>query len=220
MYWEYIFYYVFGYIDCVGLAIPLLVFAIMGKKIKMPGKRAILLYYILFFILTMFASYLNYKELYNNWVYDTIPLFLSIPLYFFFRELPNSTFGKRLSLLSLLLFILYYVFTWQTAIDLPLNTEYYLYFAIFILINVAGYLLEELKLMREGLLFNRIEFWMVASLLFYACVCALMWSFFAYLTSHEPEDFLHYGYIWSICHNLTLFISCTVFSLVLYRKFR
>ena len=110
--------------------------------------------------------------------------------------------------------------TWQTAIDIPLNTEYYLYFAIFILINAAGYLLQELKLMRDGFVFNRVEFWMVASLLFYACVCTLVWSFFTYLIDKGPEDFLHYAYIWSLCHNLTLFVSCVSFSWVLYRKFR
>ena len=136
----------------------------------MPGKGSVIAYFAIFFVATMMASYLSYNDMYNNWVYDLIPLSLIIPLYFFFRQLPNSKIGKQVSMLYLILFLLYYIITWQTAIDIPLNTEYYLYFAIFILINAAGYLLQELKLMREGFVFNRVEFWMVASLLFYACV--------------------------------------------------
>lgn len=220
MFSKFIFEYFLGYADCIGLFMPLLVFVLLGKKIQMPGKQAAVIFYCIFFVLTMLASYLSYNDLYNNWVYDTIPLLLSIPIYFFFREIPNSIIGKKLNLLCLLLFLFYYVFTWETAIDIPLNTEYYLYFAMYILICAAGYLLQELKLMREGFMFARIEFWMVASLLFYACVCTLMWSFFAYLISNGPEAFLHYAYIWSLCHNLTLFIACSVFSWVLYRKFR
>lgn len=215
-----IFETILGYIDCVGLLIPLLVFIFLGKKVVMPGKISVIVYYAIFFVGTLLASYLSYNSLYNNWVYDLIPLTLSIPLYIFFHALPNSKIGTRVSTLYFLLFLIYYLITWQTAVDIPLNAEYYLYFAIFILINAAGYLLQELKLMRAGFIFSRIEFWMVASLLFYACVCALMWSFFAYLIDNGPEAFLHYGYIWSLCHNLTLFISCASFSWVLYRKFR
>jgi hypothetical protein len=217
---KFIFETILGYIDCVGLSIPLFVFVFLGRKVSMPGKESVIAYFAIFFVGTLLASYLSYNEMYNNWVYDLIPLSLIIPLYFFFRQLPNSKIGKQISVLYLFLFLLYYIKTWQAAIDVPLNTEYYLYFAIFILINAAGYLLQELKLMREGFVFDRIEFWMVASLLFYACVCTLVWSFFTYLIDKGPEDFFHYAYIWSLCHNLTLFISCFSFSWVLYRKFR
>jgi len=220
MFTRFLFEYILGYIDCIGLLTPLLVFLFLRKRIQMAGKHAAVLYFAIFFVLTILASYLSYNDLYNNWVYDTIPLFLIVPIYFFFSQIPNSNLGKKLNLFFLFLFILYYFFTWKIAIDIPLNTEYYLYFAIYILICTAGYLLQELKLMRDGLILSRIEFWMVASLLFYACVCALMWSFFGYLISAGSEDFLHYAYIWSLCHNLTLFISCSVFSWVLFRKFR
>jgi len=217
---KFIFETILGYIDCVGLSIPLFVFVLLGQKVSMPGKVSVIAYFAIFFVATMMASYLSYNDMYNNWVYDLIPLSLIIPLYYFFRQLPNSRIGKQISLLYFCLFLVYYGLTWRTAIDIPLNTEYYLYFAIFILINAAGYLLEELKLMGDGFVFNRVEFWMVASLLFYACVCTLLWSFFKYLIDKGPEEFLHYAYIWSLCHNLTLFVSCVSFSWVLYRKFR
>jgi len=217
---KFIFETILGYIDCVGLSIPLFVFVLLGQKVSMPGKVSVIAYFAIFFVATMMASYLSYNDMYNNWVYDLIPLSLIIPLYYFFRQLPNSRSGKQISLLYFCLFLVYYGLTWRTAIDIPLNTEYYLYFAIFILINAAGYLLEELKLMGDGFVFNRVEFWMVASLLFYAFVCTLLWSFFKYLIDKGPEEFLHYAYIWSLCHNLTLFVSCVSFSWVLYRKFR
>jgi len=217
---KFIFEPILGYIDCVGLSIPLFVFVCLGRKVSMPGKGSVIAYFAIFFVATMMASYLSYNDMYNNWVYDLIPLSLIIPLYFFFRQLPNSKIGRQISVLYFFLFLIYYAITWQTAIDIPLNTEYYLYFAILILINAAGYLLEELKLMGDGFVFNRVEFWMVASLLFYACVCTLLWSFFKYLIDKGPEEFLHYAYIWSLCHNLTLFVSCVSFSWVLYRKFR
>jgi ABC-type transport system involved in cytochrome c biogenesis permease component len=134
-----IFETILGYIDCVGLSIPLFVFVFLGRKVSMPGKEFVIAYFAIFFVGTLLASYLSYNEMYNNWVYDLIPLSLIIPLYFFFRQLPNSKIGKQISVLYLCLFLFYYVITWQTAIDIPLNTEYYLYFAIFILINAAGY---------------------------------------------------------------------------------
>ena len=70
----------------------------------MPGKVSVIAYYAIFFVGTLLASYLSYNNMYNNWVYDLIPLSLIIPLYFFFRQLPNSKIGKQISVLYLILF--------------------------------------------------------------------------------------------------------------------
>ncbi|MCX6264249.1 MAG: hypothetical protein NTZ47_06845 [Bacteroidetes bacterium] len=220
MNWSINFNKILNYIDCIGLAIPLCLLIIYNRRVFFPGKKAVIIYYSIFFGVTVWASFLSAKGLYNNWVYDTLPLFLSYPLFFFFRSIPQSVVGARLSLAGLLLLNLIYLLSWESAIDIPLNTEYYLYLAIFILFNAAGYLLQELRLMREGTVFGRTEFWFVATLFFYSSVCTLLWSLFKYVSTRPPIKgaVFEVGNLWGICHNSTLFFSCFIFSTVIYLR--
>ena len=132
MNWSTYFNHMLNYIDCIGLAIPLCLLIIYNRRIFFPGKKAVIVYYSIFFGATVWATFLSAKELYNNWVYDTVPLLLSYPLFFFFRSIPQSVVGARLSLAGLLLINLIYLLSWERAIDIPLNTEYYLYLAIYV----------------------------------------------------------------------------------------
>jgi membrane-associated HD superfamily phosphohydrolase len=206
----------FHYSDSLGLVISLIALFFFNRAIEFPGKKPVKYYYIIFFLLTVFATVLSDLDIYNNWVYDTIPLFLSVPLFFFFRAIFKNQSSRNTSVVSMAIFCIVYIVTFKKAINLYLNTEYYLCFAVFILINSASYLLEQLSFMNEGSVIKRVEFWFVVSLMFYAFVGNLIWTTFTYLIENgKLSKSLNMG-LWPVLHNSTLFISCSIFTIAYY----
>lgn len=205
------------YLDCIGLGLALIIFSILYKRVTFKGKLYAFLYSLIFFVCTAFASFLSFKDLYNNWIYDLVPLLLSIPLYFFYRSQALTLLSKRINLIAFLAILIVYAITWRRAIDIPFNAEYYLVFALFIMINSVIYLFQELNHMTGIETHKKIEFWFIATLFFYASVCSLLWSAFSYLSSlpvAQTKTIIP-GLVWSYCHNTILFIQSLVFSLIL-----
>lgn len=211
------FSYILNYSDCIGLFLVLIMLTYFNKYLNFTGKKWVFVYFGIFFIGFSSANILEYLRVPNCWIYDLIPLLLSVPLYYFFRSLPHSILFFRINLSSLIVFLILYLVSWEKVFDIPLNSEYYLYFVFFIFIQSAGYLLEELKTMTGIPIFARTEFWFIISLLFYSSVCALLWANFIYLFSntisikHEYEI----AYLWLIYHNTILFISCMIFLIAI-----
>jgi hypothetical protein len=204
------------YIDCIGVTIPLLVFLFFWKKISFVGKNLVVGFYFIFWVGTLAASIPDsiYELKDNTWIYDLIPFFISFPLFFFYKKVIKSRFASRVNIISGIILLFFYLITFKNIFNGKLNVEYYLLFALFILINSVFYLYQELNQLQEIIVYKRIEFWFIASLFFYAGVCSLVWSFFYYVgTLPYEENTWRTGIMWPICHNTALFIQSLVFSL-------
>jgi hypothetical protein len=207
---------ILNFSDCIGLGLVLFNLTYYDKQLNFPGKIWVFSYFIVFFMGVLTANILGKLLVPNCWIYDSIPLLVSIPIYLYFRALPHSIFFAKINFSAIIIFFAVYLFTWKKVIDLPLNSEYYLYLAFFILINSAGYLLEELKRMRTIPVFLRIEFWFVVSLLFYSCVCSLVWTNLIYLFSNTTSKYTNEKVnLWIVYHNSILFISCLIFLIAI-----
>lgn len=206
----------FHYADSLGLVMSLIILLFFNRATEFLGKKSVKYYYIIFFLLTVFATVLSDLDIYNNWVYDTIPLFLSVPLFFFFRAIFKNQSSRNTSVVSMAIFCIVYLVTYKTAINLYLNTEYYLCFAVFILINSACYFLEQFSFMNEGSVIKRVEFWFVVSLMFYAFVGNMIWATFTYLIENGKLNKNLIMGLWPVLHNSTLLISCLIFTVAYY----
>lgn len=208
-----------NYIDSVGLLLPLLSFWIFRKRNYFPGKIFLIAYFLIFFLLTFYATVIADLGYFNNPIYDVIPLILSIIVYFFFQKQQQSPYASLLSSAMLLLIFVLYVVTFKSVIDIDLNTEYYLFFSIFVLMNATLYLLNEINRLHDLNIHNTPQFWFIVCLTFYALASALVWGSFEYVKS-RPSILgdLNIKYFWVVTHNPILFISCLVFSISLARK--
>jgi hypothetical protein len=209
------------YADLFGLVIAILVLIKCNHVSRLKNKPLFLLYYGVFFLLSLIASLIpdliKFKS--NNWIYDNIPLILCLVLYLFFNSIFTSNLGKKICLVSIGFVILYYFFTWGKAIDRYPNTEFYLIYALFIVVNSVTYLLQELTNIKEESVFNNVEFWFVTSLFFYVSSGTLFWMFFKDIYTRYPNSF-NFEYLWAICHNSILFLSCIIFTSAIYLKTR
>jgi hypothetical protein len=154
----------------------------------------------------------------NNWLYDNIPLVLSIILFVFYHKLSDSKTAKLICKFSFLSVLIFYIFTWRNAINRDPNLEYYLVYTIFIILNSVIYLRDQLNNLRSDSLFAKGEFWFITSIVFYSSSCSLFWVFFKDIYTNYPT-FFNKNYLWS-CHNIILFISCIIYSSGIYFKTR
>lgn len=204
------------YFDCIGLSIPLIVFIFFGNQISFSGKKFVVGYYLIYWSTTILATIVSDFELLraNNWIYDLTPLLLIIPLYLFFNQLHDSSLPKRVNRVMSVLVIIAYITTYKSILDEEFNPEYYLLFSSFILINTVFYLIGEIIQLKAVFVFQKTEFWFIASLFFYAGVCSLLWTFFKYLEFlPRSKESWQFGAIWPFTHNTTLFIQSLVFSI-------
>jgi hypothetical protein len=204
------------YFDCIGLSIPLIVFAFFGRQISFSGKKFVVGYYLIYWCTTILATIVSDFDFLttNNWIYDLTPLLLIIPLYLFFNQLHDSSLPKRVNKVMAVLVIISYLITYKNILNGEFNPEYYLLFASFILINSVFYLIGEIIQLKDIFAFKKTEFWFIASLFFYASVCSLLWTFFKYLELlPKSNDSWQFGSIWPFAHNTTLFIQSFVFSI-------
>jgi hypothetical protein len=216
------------YADSIGLAIAFLItFLLKTNNFIAERKNIILLYFFSYFLLSLYGNlypnfYYWYRPLYpvnsNNWVYDNIPVILTVVLFNFYRKLSESKTANRICNLSFLLVLLFYVFTWRNAINRDPNLEYYLVYTIFIILNSVIYLHDQLNNLRSDSLFVKGEFWFITSIIFYSSSCSLFWVFFKDIYTNYPT-FFNNNYLWS-CHNIILFISCVGYSCAIYLKTR
>lgn len=209
---------VFNFLDLIGLSITLITFFLIGKRISFSGKKLVIFFYTLFFLLTListFSSYLKFPSLFfsNLILYNLTPIFLLAPLFFFFRIHIISVSKKRLSFFVFLAIIFYYAVTLK-KISADLNLFYYLFFSFFVMVNSFSYLMDEVIYTKGDSAYSKIEFWFIGSLFFYASICLLVWSLYDWLlySLQDPSDV---SIIWSTLHNGTLFIHCIIFSTAL-----
>ena len=216
------------YADTIGLAVAFLITYLLRTKNGITErKNFILLYFFSYFFLSLYGNlypyfYYWYRPLYpvnsNNWVYDNIPLILTVVLFGFYHKLSESKTANRISKLSFLLVVIFYIFTWRNAINRDPNLEYYLVYTIFIILNSVIYLHNQLNNLLSDSLFNKGEFWFITSIVFYSSSCSLFWVFFKDIYTNYPT-FFNKNYLWS-CHNIILFISCIIYSSAIYLKTR
>jgi hypothetical protein len=201
------------YIDCVGLFLPLIIFWILGKKLSFPGKKNIAFYFFTYFVITSIATRIADLGYYNNYIYDVLPLVLSIILFSFFNRQFHTRHLSHVSFAILLMIVLVYILTWKNVVDIDLNAEYYLFFAIFILINATLYFFQEINRAHILSIYDTPQFWFIVSMTFYALASAIVWGSFEYVKS-KPSVIgdLNIKYFWVVTHNPILFVSCLVFS--------
>ena len=204
----------FNYIDCIGLSLPLITFIFLGNRIKFLQKNIVILFYVIFFTLSIVSTFSRSKFNIANLVfYILIPVLLIIPLHFFFKFHLVSVFWKRfLYAISLVLFI-YFLISVSKISD-SLNLYHYLFFAFYSMLGSFIYIIEELHFKRSSLIKLSIEFWFVVCLFFYASNCLLVWSLYdwLYLTLIDKNNV---SLLWSSLHNSVLFIHCFIFSIAL-----
>ena len=210
----------FEYADVIGLAIVLLVLLFRRDSTILENKHFFLIYFCIFFISSLFASLIpdviKFKS--NNWIYDNIPLFLCVVLFFYFKKIFKSPFSKKLSGTIFSLFILFYIFNWNKALDRLPNSEFYLVYALFIIINAVLYFVQEL-INIDVPIFEKGDFWFITSVLFYSCSGTLFWMFYKEIYSKYPNQF-NEEYLWPVCYNSIQFISCIIFASAIYLKTR
>jgi hypothetical protein len=210
----------FEYADVIGMAIVLLVLLLGGDAKILENKQFFLKYFLVFFIFSLFASLIpdviQFKS--NNWVYDNIPLFLCLILFFYFKKILTSPASKILNNIIFSLFILFYIFNWYKAVDRLPNSEFYLIYAMFILINSVLYFIQEL-INIDVPIFEKGDFWFITSVLFYSSSSTLFWMFYKEIYSKYPNQF-NLEYLWPVCYNSIQFISCIIFASAIYLKTR
>ena len=214
--------------DTIGLAIAFLItFLLRTDNFVRERKNIVLLYFFSYFFLSLYGNlypnfYYWYRPFYpvnsNNWLYDNIPLVLSIILFVFYYKLSDSKTAKLICKFSFLSVLMFYIFTWRNAINRDPNLEYYLVYTIFIILNSVIYLRDQLNNLRSDSLFAKGEFWFITSIVFYSSSCSLFWVFFKDIYTNYPT-FFNKNYLWS-CHNIILFISCIIYSSGIYFKTR
>ena len=210
----------FEYADVIGLAIVLLVLLFRRDSTILENKHFFLIYFCIFFISSLFASLIpdviKFKS--NNWIYDNIPFFLCVVLFFYFKKIFKSAFSKKLSGIIFSLFILFYIFNWNKAVDRLPNSEFYLIYALFIIINSVLYFIQEL-IKIDVPIFEKGDFWFITSVLFYSSSGTLFWMFYKEIYSKYPNQF-NLEYLWPVCYNSIQFISCIIFASAIYLKTR
>jgi hypothetical protein len=210
----------FEYADVIGMAIVLLVLLLGGDAKILENKQFFLKYFLVFFIFSLFASLIpdviQFKS--NNWVYDNIPLFLCLILFFYFKKILISPASKILNNIIFSLFILFYIFNWYKAVDRLPNSEFYLIYVMFILINSVLYFIQEL-INIDVPIFEKGDFWFITSVLFYSSSSTLFWMFYKEIYSKYPNQF-NLEYLWPVCYNSIQFISCIIFASAIYLKTR
>ena len=210
----------FEYADVIGMAIVLLVLLLSGDTTILENKIYFLIYFCVFFVLSLFASLIpdviRFKS--NNWVYDNIPLFLCLVLFFYFKKIYKSAVSKNINSIIFSLFLLFYVFNWHKAVDRLPNSEFYLIYAIFFIINSVLYFIQELVNI-DVPVFEKGDFWFITSVLFYSSSGTLFWMFYKEIYSKYPNQF-NLDYLWPVCYNSIQFISCIIFASAIYLKTR
>lgn len=208
-----------SYSDSIGLSIVFFSLISNYSKLISNYKRWILFFYLIFFLSTLVTALLNVFSETNNWMYNLLPILLTIPLFFFFNQLHDSRFLKIFNTSYFLIYLAGAIIFWQNIFQLYLNPFFYLLFSFYILFNSVGYLNEEMTTMRSQNLFQKTEFWFIACLFFYATICVIVWSLFSYLehNSSAQKKFLHPGHLWMYGHNTTLFIQSFVFSIAIFK---
>ena len=215
-----IFLLFFEYADVMGMAIVLLVLLLRRDSTILENNHFFLIYYGIFFISSLFASLIpdviRFKS--NNWIYDNIPLFLCAVLFFYFKKIFKSAFSKKLNGIIFSLFMVFYIFNWNKAVDRLPNSEFYLIYALFIIINSVLYFIQEL-IKIDVPVFEKGDFWFISSVLFYSSSGTLFWMFYKEIYSKYPNQF-NLNYLWPVCYNSIQFISCIIFASAIYLKTR
>lgn len=208
-----------AYSDSIGLAIVFISLIVNYKNLLSSFKGWIFLFYLIFFSFTVVTTAFNFLDANNNWAYNSLPVLLTIPLYYFFEKLHVSPYLKMFNRIYVLLYFLSAIVFWKNIFQINLNPFFYLLFSFYILINSVGYLYEEMTLMRSQNVFNKIDFWFISCLFFYAIICVIVWSLFSYLEKNQiaQEKFMHPGHLWVYCHNTILFIQSFVFSIAVFK---
>jgi hypothetical protein len=212
----YIFNY-FYYLDCIGLALPLIIIFFNKNRVSLAFKKSFSLFYLLYFLASLLATILyDVFDKSNTWVYNVIPILIIVPLYIFFRKVPQTPIGYAVSKIAFVCFIGVYIFTFPQLTKKFLSPTYYLLLAFYIMFNSVSYLIKEIVTMREGVILRKQEFWFVISIFYYASACVIVWSAFSYLERNNiPNIRVNPSVLWVICHNTVLFIQCLVFSIML-----
>jgi len=208
------------YADIAGLAIILAVLIFSRDRKMLENKPYFLIYFGVFFATSLFASLIPdiFKFKSNNWIYDNIPILLCIILFFYFKKIFTTAGSKKITIVAFSLLLLFYTVNWNKSIDLYPNLEFYLIFAMFVIINSVLYFLQELMNI-EVSVFSKGDFWFITSVLFYASSSTLFWMFFKEIYSKYPTHFNN-EYLWPVCYNTILFTSCIIFTSAIFLKTR
>ncbi len=208
-----------SYSDSLGLSILFFSLICNYGKINSSNKSWILFFYVIFFVSTLITTLLNFFSETNNWMYNLLPILLTIPLFFFFNQLHDSKILKLFNTLYVLVYLIGAIIFWQNIFQLYLNPFFYLLFSFYILFNSVGYLNEEMTSMRSQNVFAKTEFWFITCLFFYATICVIVWSLFSYLQGNivAQKRYLHPFHLWLYGHNLVLFIQSFVFSIAIFK---
>jgi len=206
-------FYYMGLIPSLGLVLLLLIFVLLGKQIDFPTKNMVILFYSIYFVLCVFEATFSQLSIKNLIFYNLIPIFLIVPLHFFFNANLGSVFWKRLVNFIGLLLLIYYLIRGSKISD-TLHLPYNFFFAIYILIGSFTYLIEELNVNKNRSSKLSIEFWFIVCLFFYASNSILFWSLYDWLfiTLNNKS---YVSMFWVILPNSTIFIHCIVFSIAL-----
>ena len=214
--------------DTLGLFVALLATVLFkSQQFTIKNRKIIFIYFFAYCILSLYGNiypfvFYWFRPLYfsnsNNWLYDNIPLILTVILYVFFYSLSTSKTGKILCKLSFLLLVVFYLLTWKNAFNKEQNLEYYLIYTIFVILNSLMFLIAQVNEINTVSLFDKGEFWFISSIVFYTSSCSIFWVFYKDIYTLYPTMF-NLDYLW-FCHNIILFISCLFYSLAIYLKTR
>jgi hypothetical protein len=209
--------------DFLGLTIVFI--SLIIKKYQYDKPRFvnwIFIFYTIFYILTVLTTLFSILEKHNNWIYNILPILITIPLFFFFQGLHTSKSLKLFNSVYVFIYLLGAVFFWENIFQTFLNPLFYLLFSFYVLINSVGFLNEELSSMRSQNIFAKIEFWFIACLFFYSTLNVLVWSLFEYSAAKAAEgsEFIGPGGLWLFGHNSILFIQSLVFSVAVFKTDR
>ena len=202
-----------GLIPLFGLALILLTFVFLGKRVDFPQKKLVILFYSIFLTLWGIASIFILLKLHNLVFFNLMPLLLTAPLHFFFKAHLVSVFWKRILTAVGQIFIIYYLLT-INKISSTFHLLYYLFFAFYILLGSFRYLIEELNIKRNQSSKFSMEFWFIVCLFFYASNCMLFWTLYEWLII-TLNNKAYVSMLWVTLHNGILFIHCFIFSIAL-----
>ncbi|MCA6472273.1 MAG: hypothetical protein IM534_06090 [Chitinophagaceae bacterium] len=218
----YFLYWFFSLSDFLGLTIVIVSLIIKYQRDNSLFVKWIFAFYSIFYFLTFLTTLFSLLEKHNNWIYNLIPILITIPLFFFFHRLHNSRILKLFNSGYVLIYLLSAIVFWENVFQTNLNPLFYLLFSFYVLINSVGFLNEELSSMRSQNIFAKIEFWFIACLFFYSTLNVFVWSLFEYSATKVAEggEFIGPGGLWLFGHNSILFIQSFVFSISLFKTGR
>lgn len=215
------------YLDGLAPIVPLLILLTGYKTFQLKGKVFVLLFFIISTIGFLTTDYIDHLGDNNLLVYNIIPLFFVVNLYFFFRIIHINPVIRNINTLMLICLVVLYFYRKEYILEYKVfGSPYYIMFSIFTLVNCLGYYYQEFIAMGEIVMWRKLEFWFIASILFYASTSFVIWGFFKMLMDKgtaiglNKKELKYIGDLWQL-HNVVFTISCLgFFGALIWKRFK